>query len=167
MGDGADRVLGPRTRQPTGPRCEKGQVERVFFGRHERQLDDKGRVALPAAYRKQLGDRLFLVIGANRCIDVFPAEDFEARALELAEAARRGEASDDPSSLGRSHGDRGHRRLRRAGSRSTSACARSPTSASQSKVVVTGGVDRVELWSESYLDDFSERSNAELASAGS
>ncbi len=138
----------------------------MFFGRHERQLDDKGRVALPAAYRKQLGDRLFLVNGANRCIDVFPAEDFEARALELAEAARRGEASDNRRrSVGHTATEvtvdaqgriKVDERLRAFAHLSL-----------QSKVVVTGGVDRVELWSESYLDDFSERSNAELASAGS
>jgi transcriptional regulator MraZ len=137
----------------------------VFFGRHERQLDDKGRVALPAPYRRQLGDRLYLVNGANRCIDVFPAEDFEARALELAERARRGEETDarrrtvghtatevTVDGQGRIKVDERLRDFARL--------------ALQSKVVVTGGIDRVELWSESYLADVVERANAELAGSG-
>ena len=142
----------------------KGQVERVFFGRHERQLDDKGRVALPAAYRPQLGDRLYLVIGPNRCIDVFPAADFEARAIELAERVRRGEESDDlRRSVGHSATEvtvDGQGRIK-VDERLRTYARLDP----QSTVVVTGGIDRVELWSPHYFADIEERSDAALAGA--
>ena len=61
---------------------EKGGSGAMFFGLHERQLDDKGRVALPARYRDGLGDRCFLAFG-DRCLDVHVADEFEASAGEL------------------------------------------------------------------------------------
>ena len=55
----------------------------MFFGLHERQLDDKGRVALPAMFRDDLGERCVLVFGDSRCIEVHAADAFEARAAEI------------------------------------------------------------------------------------
>ena len=66
----------------------------LFVGTHERQLDDKGRLALPAPFRQLLGDEahIYLAKGSDRCIDVIPAEVFERDALDALEAVRRGEA---------------------------------------------------------------------------
>ena len=49
----------------------------MFVGFHERQLDDKGRLALPSAFRADFGDACYLVYGEERCIDVFPRDAFE------------------------------------------------------------------------------------------
>ena len=65
----------------------------LFVGTHERQLDDKGRLALPAAFRAHLGERCYLVFGADQCIDVIPAEVFETMAEQLMEKVERGEAT--------------------------------------------------------------------------
>ena len=46
----------------------------MFVGAHERQLDDKGRVALPATYRAHLGEHCYLVKGTDMCVDVIPSE---------------------------------------------------------------------------------------------
>lgn len=134
----------------------------MFFGLHERQLDDKGRVALPAAYRSDLGERCYLVVGDSRCIDVYSAEEFESRARQMIEAVKRGEA---PLSRQRSlaHSatvvgvDKQGRitvdeRLREF--------ARIPLS---STVVVTGNLDRVEVWSESVYAEIADRGDAEMA----
>ncbi len=67
----------------------------MFFGLHERQLDDKGRVALPAAFRTDLGDRCYLVVGDSRCIDVYSSDEFETRAREMIEAVKRGDETID------------------------------------------------------------------------
>ncbi len=65
----------------------------MFFGLHERQLDDKGRVALPASYRDDLGERCVLVFGDSHCIEVHSADAFESRAAELREDVKRGAAT--------------------------------------------------------------------------
>lgn len=37
-----------------------------FLGSHTNQLDDKGRVSLPAAFRREAGDQRFVLIQAHR-----------------------------------------------------------------------------------------------------
>jgi len=65
----------------------------VFVGVHDRQLDDKGRCALPSSFRGDLGERCYLSLGHDGCVTVRTVEDFEAHARELIEAERRGEIS--------------------------------------------------------------------------
>jgi MraZ protein len=65
----------------------------VFVGVHDRQLDDKGRCALPSAYRSELGERCYLSLGDDGCVTLRTAEDFEAHAQELIESEKRGEIS--------------------------------------------------------------------------
>ncbi len=63
----------------------------MFVGSHERQLDDKGRVALPATYRAHLGEHCYLVKGTDKCVDVIPSEAFEQFGRELIAKVERGE----------------------------------------------------------------------------
>lgn len=63
----------------------------MFVGAHERQLDDKGRVALPATYRAHLGEHCYLVKGTEKCVDVIPSEAFEQFGRELMAKVERGE----------------------------------------------------------------------------
>jgi MraZ protein len=134
----------------------------MFFGLHERQLDDKGRVALPAPFRADLGERCYLVIGDSRCIDVYSSEEFEARAKEMIDAVKRGEAtisrqralahSATVATVDKQGRITVDEKLREF--------ARIPLS---SKVVVTGNLDRVELWSESVYAEIADRGSAEMA----
>jgi transcriptional regulator MraZ len=134
----------------------------MFFGLHERQLDDKGRVALPASFRDDLGDRCVLVFGDSRCIEVHAADAFEARAAELRDDVKRGVAtmarqrglahSATPVAVDRQGRITVDERLR--------AFARIPPS---SKVIVTGNIDRVELWNDGVYREIAERSSAEMA----
>ena len=64
-----------------------------FVGAHERLVDDKGRLALPAAFRPYLGDQCYLSIGEDQCIDVIPYDSYEAIADEVVERVKRGEIS--------------------------------------------------------------------------
>jgi MraZ protein len=63
----------------------------MFVGAHERQLDDKGRVALPATYRAHLGEHCYLVKGTDKCVEVIPSEAFEQFGRELIAKVDRGE----------------------------------------------------------------------------
>jgi MraZ protein len=65
----------------------------LFVGTHERQLDDKGRLALPASFRAHLGEHCYLVFGDDQCVNVVPADQFEAMAEQLMSKVDRGEAS--------------------------------------------------------------------------
>lgn len=58
----------------------------VFFGTHTPRLDDKGRLTLPAKFREALGEGLVMTKGQDRCLYVFPRDDFARTTARLAEA---------------------------------------------------------------------------------
>jgi MraZ protein len=49
----------------------------VFLGTHHPRLDDKGRLFLPAKYREELAEGLVITKGQERCLYVFPVEEFQ------------------------------------------------------------------------------------------
>lgn len=53
-----------------------------FYGMFTPRLDDKGRVTLPAVYRKDFGDGAMVVRGDTKCLYVFTVEEFENFAQE-------------------------------------------------------------------------------------
>lgn len=57
--------------------CRCGGWLPVFLGTHTPRLDDKGRLILPARFREQLAGGLVLTKGQERCLYVFPVEEFE------------------------------------------------------------------------------------------
>src|SRR6266571_4252558 len=48
----------------------------MFLGTHTPRLDDKGRLFLPAKYREELAAGLVLTKGQERCLYVFPEQEF-------------------------------------------------------------------------------------------
>ncbi len=66
-----------------------------FFGAYERQLDVKGRLALPSTYRARLGTICYLTLGADNSIEVFTAENFEEEAERMEQRQIRGEITMD------------------------------------------------------------------------
>lgn len=117
-----------------------------LIGTFERQLDDKGRVALPTDLKREFGEHGYLLRGENRCVDLVRAEDFEAQADAVLAAVRRGERprSDlrtlanlaskvTPDKQGRITIDE---HLRAYAELATGSVVR-----------VTGGYDRIEFWS--------------------
>jgi MraZ protein len=48
----------------------------VFLGTHAPRLDEKGRLILPAKYREELASGLVLTKGQERCLYVFPVNEF-------------------------------------------------------------------------------------------
>jgi MraZ protein len=65
----------------------------VFVGYHDRQLDDKGRVALPSSYRPDLGDKCYVSLGGEGCVTLRTVKEFETHAQDLIDAEKRGEMS--------------------------------------------------------------------------
>lgn len=65
----------------------------MFVGTYERQLDDKGRLALPAPFRALLGQQCYLSFGVNQCVTVIPTSSFEELADEVKRKVSNGEMS--------------------------------------------------------------------------
>ncbi len=117
----------------------------MFVGVYERQLDERGRVALPSSYRGELGDHCYLFFGNDGCVSVRSVETFEEEAADLVAKAKRGEVS--------------RNRLRAFASSATQATidkqgrvtldARLREHAGlapQAAVVVLGNIDQIEIW---------------------
>ena len=51
-------------------------MRRVFLGTHTPRLDEKGRLILPAKYREELAGGLVITKGQERCLYVFPVDEF-------------------------------------------------------------------------------------------
>ena len=65
----------------------------MFVGVHDRSIDDKGRLALPAAFRGELGDRCYVSLDGDGCVTIREVNEFEAHARELIDREKRGELS--------------------------------------------------------------------------
>lgn len=49
----------------------------MFLGTHTPRLDDKGRLFLPAKFRDRLASGLVVTRGQERCLYVYPTDEFE------------------------------------------------------------------------------------------
>ena len=63
----------------------------MFVGVHDRSIDDKGRLALPATFRSELGDRCYVSLDGEGCVTIREVTEFETHARELIEREKRGE----------------------------------------------------------------------------
>ena len=48
----------------------------MFLGTHAPRLDEKGRLILPAKYREELAEGVVITKGQERCLYVFPQDEF-------------------------------------------------------------------------------------------
>ena len=55
----------------------------MFLGRHSHNLDDKGRLAIPARFRELLADGLVLTRGIDQCIAAYPRPAWERLAEQV------------------------------------------------------------------------------------
>lgn len=115
-----------------------------FLGTHERSLDDKGRLALPVPFRSHLGDTCFATRAPGaQCLGVWTAEDFEQTLGRLRERVRNGEAS--TNQLRRFAASAAELRQDSQGRVVIPANLREAVGLER-EVMVTGAVDRVEIW---------------------
>ena len=117
----------------------------LFVGTFERQLDDKGRLALPAKFRDHLGDNCYLAKGHDKCVTVVPAAVFEA---ELTAMSARVEAGAVPLNQLRAIASSAkYAQLDKQGRVTVEDELRAYAEVSVGRpVVVTGRVDRLEIW---------------------
>ena len=131
----------------------------MFTGAHRVRVDEKGRLAIPAGFRKQLPEGSFVSVGLDRVLAIYPPEVWEALAQELRSPLQ----GPDQRALARTlyslsdsfEPDGQGRIILKAESR-RAAAIEAPSTA-----VVIGSGSRVEIWPEarwnSYSADAQER----------
>ena len=131
----------------------------MFTGSHRVRVDEKGRLAIPAGFRKQLPEGSFVSVGLDRVLAIYPPEVWEALAQELRSPLQ----GPDQRALARtlyslsdSFEPDGQGRITLSGESRRAAGIEAPSTA-----VVIGSGSRVEIWPEgrwnSYSADAQER----------
>ncbi|WKV16532.1 division/cell wall cluster transcriptional repressor MraZ [Janibacter limosus] len=67
----------------------------MFLGTHTPKLDDKGRLFLPAKFHDKLAGGLVMTRGRERCLYVFPMEEFVKVTQKFREAPTSSKAARD------------------------------------------------------------------------
>jgi MraZ protein len=134
----------------------------MFVGVHERQLDDKGRLALPSAFRALLDATCYLVMGEDRCVNVLSRTEFERMANDVMERVRNGEMT-----LTRQRAlaySAALVTLDKQGRVTIDDKLRTYARLEPStKVIVSGNLDRAEVWCEELYDRIAASGRGELA----
>ena len=59
------------------------RCRQMFFGQYAHQVDQKGRMRLPAKFKTELGNRVHFIKGTDGCLFVFSDEEFNKFASSL------------------------------------------------------------------------------------
>jgi MraZ protein len=117
----------------------------VFVGVYERQLDERGRVALPSSYRGELGDHCYLLFGDDGCVSIRSVDSFQAEAAELVAKTKRGEVSRNRQRAVAASAT--HATIDKQGRVTLDARLREHAGLEpQAAVMVLGNLDQIELW---------------------
>lgn len=55
----------------------------MFIGEYQHVVDSKGRLFIPARFRDGLGDRFVITKGLDRCLFVYPLQEWEQLEIKL------------------------------------------------------------------------------------
>jgi MraZ protein len=55
----------------------------VFLGQYEHSIDDKGRLAIPARFRTELAEGLYLTAGVDRCLHILTPQAWQTMAESI------------------------------------------------------------------------------------
>ncbi len=127
----------------------------MFLGEYSHNLDEKGRLTLPARWREQLGQRVVVTRGMEPCLFVFPVAKFETFLNEINTV---GMTAADARGLSRFFSSKAtDDELDKQGRISLPQNLRDHANLN-GEVMVVGAFDHVELWSPAQYD----RADAEL-----
>ena len=126
----------------------------MFTGAHRARVDDKGRLAIPAGFRKQLAEGSYVSVSQDNVLAIYPPELWTALAQELGRSPLPGpdqralartlysmSSAFEPDGQGRISLQAEQRRLAGIDAPAT--------------VVVVGTGSRVEIWPEARWDSYS------------
>ncbi|MEA3019320.1 MAG: transcriptional regulator MraZ [Actinomycetota bacterium] len=135
----------------------------MFLGQFEHALDQKGRVILPVKFREQLESGAYLAASLDGCVAVYQAEEFERVMSDMTEMAKRGQrerqaarafaAKASPAAI-----DKQGRMLVPGHLRTFASLERD--------VVITGNVNRVEIWDAGRWQEVDREGGSSLVAGG-
>ncbi len=133
----------------------------VFVGSHEHTIDGKGRLILPSGFRSQLSDGAF-VTPLDSCLAILPVEEFERMARRL-----EAEVSDGKVNVNalRSFSAQADLVVPDAQGRVRILSHLRATVGLERRVIVTGAIRRVEVWSPERWAEVSAAGTERLAEA--
>ena len=133
-----------------------------FFGLYQHTLDDKGRLILPAEFRKALEDGAYVGPAPGGCLVIYNEERFDEVSADITQAAKEGGTEESVnaarrffSSVQQVTPDKQGRILIAPRLRAAAQLERD--------VIVTGQQNRIELWAPERWGPVEERGTAELA----
>jgi MraZ protein len=141
---------------------ERGEGVAELLGTHSYQLDPKGRVSLPARFREAFADGVWLTIGQDGCLYVFPRAEWERRADEVASSPL---SDADGRAFSRLFFARADEARLDSQGRVTIPQRLRDAAGINKDVVVLGVRDRMEVWDRAAYDRY-ERSFAEAYQTG-
>jgi MraZ protein len=122
-----------------------------FMGTYTPKLDEKGRLILPAKFRDRLAGGLVVTTGQEKCLDVFPTDVF----MQEAERARgRGMTSRSGREQARMLFSNAEELTPDKQGRIAIPLHLRGYAAISREVVVTGVMDRVEIWEPTRWRDY-------------
>jgi MraZ protein len=116
-----------------------------FFGRYDHSLDSKGRVILPARFRTYFAATVFVTAHYERCLALWTPDEFE---IKFEEVARRQALSTEDRNFARMwSATSSEEKIDAQGRVMIPAKLREFAGLElESPVLVTGSMDRIELW---------------------
>ena len=134
----------------------------MFFGEYEHSLDAKGRIILPAKFRDRLEGGGFITKVLDGCLAVYTAEEFEKVATDMQEKARRGQME---RNVVRSFAAGTAEVLPDRQGRVAIPATLRDFAGLEREVMVTGAINRIEIWDAARWRDVNRQGEQLLAGA--
>jgi MraZ protein len=116
-----------------------------FFGRYEHSLDSKGRVILPARFRPDFDATVFVTAHSERCLALWTPAEFQVKFDEA--LARQGRSTEDRNFARMWSATSSEEKIDAQGRVMIPPKLRTYANLEvDSPVLVTGSLDRIELW---------------------
>ena len=139
---------------PHPPPQQKGKRSLVeFWGEYEFTLDDRGRVSIPASFRRDFGTTAYLTMGQDGCIEVYTEAGFRDMAKQVAVQTRT--TPEGRQSRRDFYGQTFQAELDRQGRVLIPASLREKA-AVEGPVVIVGSMECLEIWNPKQLRSLSE-----------
>jgi MraZ protein len=134
-----------------------------FFGRFEHSLDAKGRIILPARFRAHFDTAAYLSQHAEGCLALWTPDEFEKQVAEMEAAQDRGTTERNVARVWAS--GLSEVELDRQGRVAIPAYLREYAKL-ETAVLVTGALNRIELWNPSTWETRVRPAEANLTDPG-
>ena len=134
------------------------EVSAMFMGEYNHSIDEKGRLIIPSRFRYELGENFVLTKGLDGCLCIYPKTDWDdlmekLHSLPLTNRNARKITRFLVSGAVACELDKQGRILVPASLRSHAGITKD--------VVLTGNLDRIEVWDKARWDEYSSYDDVE------